>query len=55
MENRITVRCRSSIPGSGYELLTPDGWQVVEQSRIKAWLARGGTVRYEQSAGFGVV
>lgn len=48
--NCITVRWRSPIPGSGYELLTPEGWQAVEQSHIKAWLARGGMVRYEQAA-----
>jgi hypothetical protein len=52
MENRITVRWRAPVPGSGYEMSTPDGWQAVEASRIKAWLARGGMVRYE-AAGMG--
>ncbi len=51
--NQITVRWRTPIPGSGYEMLTPDGWQAIESDRIKVWLSKGGLVRYEQSAGFG--
>ncbi len=53
MEKHIVVRWHTPLPNSGYELLADGVWLPVEQSRILAWLARGGMVRYEQAAGFG--